>query len=63
MKIKTMLTEKEVSWAYEQWCIGYTQPQIANALYCSEKTIMRAFRKRNLRRIRPVLKAPKELYE
>ena len=47
------LTAKEKEWAYKQWCIGYTQIQIAQALYVCDKTITRALKDRP--RIRPVL--------
>lgn len=48
-----LLTAKEKRWAYEMWCIGYTQDQIAEALHCSRKTIGRALRDKP--RIRPIL--------
>lgn len=49
-----VLTHKEIEWAYTKWCEGYTQQQIAAALYVCEKTIRRAINGRP--RIRPILK-------
>ena len=48
------LTPKEIEWAYQKWCEGYTQQQIADALFVCEKTIRRAINERP--RIRPILK-------
>ena len=48
------LTPKEIEWAYQKWCEGYTQQQIADALIVCEKTIRRAINERP--RIRPILK-------
>ena len=31
-------------WAYDMWCLGYTQMQIAEALNVCEKTIQRALK-------------------
>lgn len=47
------LTFQQRKWAYEMWCLGYTQKQIANALYVCEKTIQRVLK--NKPRIRPIL--------
>ena len=44
---------KKKEWAYEMWCIGYTQMQIADALFVCEKTINRALKGKP--RIRPIL--------
>jgi DNA-binding transcriptional regulator LsrR (DeoR family) len=52
------LSYKQIEWAYDKWCIGYTQSQIAEALHVCEKTITRALN--NKPRIRPVLKYDKE---
>lgn len=38
---KKLLSTKEIEWAYEKWCAGYTCKEIAGALYCSKKTIER----------------------
>ena len=43
MSKESALTEKQKRWAYEKWCLGYTQEQIASALYVSVKTVRRAF--------------------
>ena len=48
------LTTKQVEWAYDMWCIGYTQKQIGDALNVCSKTIERALKGRQ--RIRPILK-------
>lgn len=47
------LAFKQKQWAYDMWCLGYTQKQIANALFVCEKTVQRALK--NKPRIRPVL--------
>lgn len=47
------LTKKKEKWAYEQWCLGYTQMQIADALHVCEKTITRCLKGKP--RIRPIL--------
>lgn len=49
-----LLSREEKEWAYKKWCEGYTQNQIADALFVSKKTIQRAINGRP--RIRPVLK-------
>ena len=51
-----VLNWKEIEWAYSMWCLGYTQLQIADALFCSAKTIQRALHGKQ--RIRPVLEYP-----
>lgn len=51
---KPYLTKKQIEWAYDKWCLGYTQMQIAEALYVSTKTISRALKGRT--KIRPILK-------
>ena len=48
------LTPKEIEWAYQKWCEGYTQQQIADALFVDERTIRRMINSRP--RIRPILK-------
>ncbi len=53
-EMEKILTKKQIEWAYEMWCLGYTQIQIANALYVCEKTINRALKGRP--RKRPILK-------
>lgn len=50
---KFFLTKKQVEWAYDKWCLGYTQMQIADALNVCEKTIQRALKGKP--RIRPIL--------
>ena len=48
-----LLSWKEKEWAYDQWCNGRTQKEIAEALHCSVKTITRAIHGRP--KIKPVL--------
>ena len=48
------LSDKQKEWAYTKWCEGYTQDQIADALYVCSRTIKRAINGRP--RIRPILK-------
>lgn len=48
------LTKEEEKWAYKKWCEGYTQRQIADALYVCERTVRRSLK--NKPRIRPILK-------
>ena len=47
------LTPKQQEWAYKMWCVGYTQMQIADALFVCEKTITRCLKGKT--RIRPIL--------
>lgn len=54
MKTKCALTPPQKRWAYDMWCIGYTQLQIADALNVCEKTVQRALKNKD--RIRPILK-------
>lgn len=55
------LSAKQIHWAYEKYCEGYTLVQIGDALNVNEKTVRRAFKRNGLVRIRPVLIAPKEI--
>lgn len=55
---ETLLTQQEKEWAYTKWCEGYTQNQIADALYCCTKTVARAMKGKP--RVRPVLIYPGE---
>ena len=48
-----VLTKEDEEWAYQKWCEGYTQQQIAEALYVCEKTVQRSLK--NKPRIRPIL--------
>lgn len=50
---KLALTKEQIEWAYDKWCLGYTQRQIADALYVCEKTIQRVLKGKP--RIRPIL--------
>lgn len=49
----SLLTKKQKDWAYDKWCEGYPQEDIAAALGVCSKTIRRAINGRP--RIRPVL--------
>ena len=53
-----LLSWNEKEWAYEQWCNGRIQTEIAEALHCSVKTITRALHGRP--KIKPVLHYRKE---
>ena len=55
MSVK-VLDWKQKEWAYDQWCNGKTQSQIADALNVSVKTVCRALQGRP--KIRPVLVYP-----
>lgn len=57
--MKEILTEEEIMWAYEQWCHGYSKPEIALALHVSLSTLKRIFTQRNLKKIKPPLIPPK----
>lgn len=51
-----VLSEEEISWAYEKWCEGYTHQQIAEALYVDRRTIGKALKdKPKIPRKRPKL--------
>ena len=54
------LTKKQIEWAYDKWCLGYTQRQIADALYVCEKTVQRALKGKQ--RIRPILEYHEKIY-
>jgi DNA-binding transcriptional regulator LsrR (DeoR family) len=47
------LSYSKKKWAYDMWCLGYTQNQIAEALNVCEATIQRALKDKP--RIRPIL--------
>ena len=53
---KHVLDWKQKEWAYDQWCNGKTQEQIADALNVSIKTVSRALHGRP--KIKPVLMYP-----
>ena len=38
---ESILSLDEQEWAYEKWCAGYTQTEIAKALFVSHTTIGR----------------------
>ena len=48
------LDSYQIQWAYEKWCTGYTQLQIAEALNVCDRTVRRVLK--NKERIRPILK-------
>lgn len=35
------LTKEQEKWAYDKWCVGYSQEEIADALFVSSRTIAR----------------------
>lgn len=39
-----LLGHKERQWAYDRWCEGYTQYEIAEAMNVSHRTVNRALR-------------------
>ena len=41
---KPILSEEESQWAYEKWCEGYTQQQIADALFVCRHTVNSALK-------------------
>lgn len=53
---KSLLNWKQKEWAYDQWCNGKTQQEIADALNVSIKTVSRALHGRP--KIKPVLMYP-----
>jgi transcriptional regulator len=50
---KGILTEKQIEWAYKMWCLGYTQSEIAKALFVHKSTIQTKLCGR--KRIKPTL--------
>ena len=56
-----VLSQKQISWAYEKYCEGYTLEQISDALYVCGMTLRRAFKRNGLTRVRPVLVAPDDI--
>ncbi len=42
MNDRRILNHKQREWAYQKYCEGYTQSEIAEALYVSTKTVLRA---------------------
>ena len=57
---KPILSEDEITWAYEKWCEGYTQQQIADALYVERRTVAFALRDKPRKKpgVRPKLVYP-----
>lgn len=51
-----LLTYKQVYWAHRKWCEGHSKQQIAKALYCSEKTLTREFKRYGLNYVEIPLK-------
>lgn len=53
-----LLTQEQKEWAYEKWCAGYTQYEIADALLVSQSTIGKALK---TKKTKPILYyGPKE---
>ena len=55
--VKPVLSEKEIQWAYEKWCEGYTLQQIADALCVCRQTVCSALKGRPRKKpgVRPKL--------
>ena len=53
-----LLTEDQIRWALDKWCLGYTYLDISLALGCCQKTIQRVFQERGYKKVRPVLRYP-----
>ena len=45
-----ILSPEEIEWAYEKWCLGYPQEDIAKALYVHPNTIGKALKGRKKQR-------------
>lgn len=56
MVSKKVLSRKEIEWAYDQWCNGYTKEEIADALFVCAKTVSRALAGKP--KVKPVLVYP-----
>lgn len=50
---KMKMSYEKKKWAYDMWCLGYTQKQIAEALNVCRTTIQRVLKDKP--RIRPIL--------
>ena len=48
-----ILTRKQIEWAYDKWCLGYTHFEIGFALGVCSKTIQRALRGKP--KVKPIL--------
>lgn len=55
-KLVKSLSLAQVEWVYQKWCEGYSQAQLAEALYVSVGVIQRAINGRP--RVRESLKCP-----
>ena len=44
------LSERQVEWAFERYCEGHSLRRIAEALYCSHRSVSREFQRRGLKR-------------
>ena len=44
------LTGEEIQWAYQKWCEGRPQHQIAKALHVSQTTLCQTFIRHGLKR-------------
>ena len=58
-----ILSPEEIEWAYEKWCLGYSQEEIAKVLYVHPNTISYAFRGRKKQKPPLVYVRPKESAE
>lgn len=59
---KSLLDWKDKEWVYEQWCNGYTQAEIADAIGCNLKTIQRFLCKKQKIK-KPLVKGEKAMSE
>lgn len=48
--MKEDLTTVELQWAYESWCNGHSQQEIADALHVSLSKLKRIFKKHKLKK-------------
>lgn len=57
--MKEDLTTVELQWAYEKWCSGYSQLEIAYTLHISLSKLKRIFKKHKFKKEKPPLIPPK----
>lgn len=56
---KELLTDEEITQAYDLWCMGYSQEEIAEFYGVSTRTIMRCFARRKMKKRKPPIEPPK----
>ena len=57
--MKEDLTAIELQWAYEKWCNGYSQQEIAVSLHVSLSKLKRIFKKHKFKKKKLPLIPPK----